>query len=844
MISIVRAPDFVYELVNPAFQSLAPGKQFLGRRFADVWAEVSDPLVEILQNVIKTGRTFQLEDAPYTIQRGPGAPLEVVYVSYSWIPLPGPDGNPDRILTLAHETTGSVLRRQAEEALRKSEVGLAEAQRISHIGSWEWDLKSNTIEWSDEMYRLFGLAHGAFDGKLESLLKLIHPDDRERFVKNTEDNRSRAVPLPLDFRAIRPDGTEVSLYAQAMIVFDDAGNPVKDIGTLLDITERRRMEEEVHAASLYARSLLEASLDPLVTISPGGQITDVNRATELVTGVPRERLIGSDFSDYFTEPERARAGYRKVLSDGLVRDYPLTIRHVSSRTTDVLYNATVYRNAAGEVQGVFAAARDVTERRRLEEKTKQLQLQIAQAQKVESIGRLAGGIAHDFNNLLTVINGYSQLLLAKLRAGDPLRAKLEEIHKAGERAAGLTRQLLAFSRRQVLQPHRLDLNRVVEEMRPMLERLVRESVEVRVELNAESATVYADPHQLEQVIMNLVVNARDAMPGGGRLLIETAVVELDEDSARSHLETRAGRYVMLAVSDSGGGMDEETRGRVFEPFFTTKGVGEGTGLGLSMVHGIVAQSGGYIDVASEPGVGTTFKIYLPALADAAVDAETPAAVPVLGGKETVLVVEDQAQVRDYTVEVLKAYGYRVTRAGNASEALLLCEREGLHIHLLLTDVVMPNASGMELAARLERSRPGIKVLFMSGYSGDVIARHGVLEEGAAFIQKPFSPEALAVKVRAVLGPPAPRILVADDEAGVRGFLRAALEEGGYEVTEAADGKTSDQRGAGGARGPGDHGPRHAEAGRDRDHPGLARGDARHWDYRHHREIRGPIPGDD
>jgi signal transduction histidine kinase/DNA-binding response OmpR family regulator len=427
---------------------------------------------------------------------------------------------------------------------------------------------------------------------------------------------------------------------------------------------------------------------------------------------------------------------------------------------------------------------DITERRQTEAK-------LAQAHKMESIGRLAGGVAHDFNNLLTVINGYSLLLLGKLGPADPLRAGLQEIHKAGERAAGLTLQLLAFSRKQVLEPRVLDLNREVDQMRSMLGRLAGEDVEVRVELSAQAGSVHADPHQLEQVIMNLVVNARDAMPHGGKLLIETAGVELDERYVQSHLEAHAGRHVLLAVSDSGVGMDDETRRQIFEPFFTTKGLGKGTGLGLSMVQGIVVQSGGHIEVYSEPGHGTTFKVYLPRVEEGAVaDTGMPEAALALGGEETVLVVEDQAEVREYAVTVLRAYGYRVIPAESAGEALLMFEREPERIDLALTDVVMPNISGRELANRLEKLQPGIKVLFMSGYTDNVIVHHGVLEAGAQFIQKPFSPERLAARVREVLGPPKPlgRILLADDEAGVRGFLRAALEEGGYEVIEAADGK--------------------------------------------------------
>ena len=436
------------------------------------------------------------------------------------------------------------------------------------------------------------------------------------------------------------------------------------------------------------------------------------------------------------------------------------------------------------LQGVVHVIRDITEQKRVDAR-------LAQAQRMESIGRLAGGVAHDFNNLLTVINGYSLLLLGKLDPADPLRASIKEIHKAGERAAGLTRQLLAFSRKQVLEPRVLDLNHEVDEMRPLLGRLVGEDVEVRVELSAEGGSIHADPHQLEQVIMNLVVNARDAMPQGGKLLIETASVELDASYAQSHPEARAGRHVLLAVSDTGVGMDEETRQRIFEPFFTTKGAGKGTGLGLPMVEGIVAQSGGHIEVYSEPGHGTTFKVYLPRVeAEAAADAGMPEAALALGGAETVLVVEDQAEVRKYAVTVLEAYGYRVIQAQSAGEALLALEREPERLDLVLTDVVMPNVSGRELANRLDKLQPGIKVLFMSGYTDNVIVHYGVLEEGAQFIQKPFSPERLATRVREVLGPPKrpARILVADDEAGVRSFLRTALEGGGYEVIEAADGR--------------------------------------------------------
>jgi len=341
------------------------------------------------------------------------------------------------------------------------------------------------------------------------------------------------------------------------------------------------------------------------------------------------------------------------------------------------------------------------------------------------------------------------MALRELKSGDPLRDDLEEILKAGERAIGLTRQLLAFSRRQVLAPRVLNLNVVVEEMHKMLSRLMGEDVELHFALRPDDTLVHTDPHQLEQVIMNLAVNARDAMPQGGRLSIETGFVNSDNTDLASHPDMRPGSYAMLAVSDTGVGMDEATRNRIFEPFFTTKAAVNGTGLGLSMVQGIVAQSGGYIDVHSEPGRGTTFKIYLPTSPMPAMIAEKPTTTGDLRGRETVLVVEDQAEVRAYAAAVLKGYGYHVTQAANAGEALLICENEGDHIDLVLTDVVMPHTSGVELVKRIAALRPRIKALYMSGYTGDTIVHHGVLEEGY-FIQKPFSPEDLARKVREVL----------------------------------------------------------------------------------------------
>ena len=566
------------------------------------------------------------------------------------------------------------------------------------------------------------------------------------------------------------------------------------------LVDLRQSEQAAREANERLLTIAKCIPDTLWSTDLSGRFTYVSPRVERAFGWTAAECMELNWRDFVGPENAVRIGL--VLEEELERAaLPQFDRHAvrtiewellrkDGTTSWAEVNASFIWSDDGTPIGCTGVTRDITERKEAETEREKLRVQLAHAQKMESIARLAGGVAHDFNNLLTVISGYANLALARLRADDPLRVQMEEIRQAGERAAGLTRQLLAFSRKQLLQPRILSLNCLVRDMQSFLQRLLGEDVEVLLSFATEDLTVHADPHQLEQVIMNLAVNSRDAMPGGGRLLIETSLVERDESYQKLHPEARLGRYALLAVSDTGLGMDEATQQRIFEPFYTTKEVGKGTGLGLSMVQGIVAQSGGHINVYSEPGRGTTFKIYLPALAEATTDVEQPAAVAEPGGKETILVVEDQEEVRRLVVAALKAYGYRVIEAADAGAALLICEQESARIHLVLTDVVMPHMNGRELVTRLRKLRPEIKVLYMSGYADNAILQHGVLDAGTDFIEKPFTPEELAGRIRAVLGPPAPaaRILVVDDEVGVRDFLREVLAGVGYDILEAENGK--------------------------------------------------------
>jgi PAS domain S-box-containing protein len=523
---------------------------------------------------------------------------------------------------------------------------------------------------------------------------------------------------------------------------------------LSDITERKRTEDALRESEEKYRTILENIEDGYFEVDIAGNLTFFNDSLCRMLGYSKDEMIGMNNRKY-TDQENAKKLYEafnKVYRTGEpIKGFGWEVVAKDGTKLFGEVSVSLIKDSKGQPAGFRGIARDITERKRAEEEKATLQEELRQSQKMEAIGGLAGGIAHDFNNLLTVISGNCQLSLLELKEKDSLKGNIEEIKAAADRAASLTRQLLAFSRRQVLNMKVLDLNTIIRDLEKMLRRMIGEDIELITSLADDLGTVKTDPGWIEQVIMNLAVNARDAMPSGGKLVIETNNAELAEPYARSHVAIKPGRYVKLSVNDTGIGMAPEVKEHLFEPFFTTKKKGKGTGLGLSTVYGIVKQSGGDIWAHSKPGLGTTFNIYLPRMDDSLEGMRNKVTrEELLGGGETILVVEDEEDVRRLAVRILERQGYTVLEASCGNDALVLSKERKEPIHMVLTDVVMPGMNGRQLADQLIHLHPKMKVLYMSGYTDNAVFHHGILEEGVNYIQKPFTIGGLMKKMREVL----------------------------------------------------------------------------------------------
>ena len=580
----------------------------------------------------------------------------------------------------------------------------------------------------------------------EAFLENVHLEDRERLAQeNARGFATGSVP-DTEFRVVWPDGEMRWIAARGQLIRDDLGCPTALVGIHLDITERKRADDELRRVEQKYRELFDSAPVGYHELDADGHIVRVNRTEQAMLGYRSDEMLGRHIWDFIAKPDNAQEDFHDVMAgrSRLARAAEREYLRKDGTALQVIAERNLLKDDRGRVSGMRVTLQDISGRKRLEE-------QLLQLQKMEAVGRLAGGIAHDFNNILTAIINYAYLARVSERMQDAV-GFLEEVEKASERASQLTQQLLVFSRRQMIEPRTVSLNDVIVDMESMLRRLISEDIELVTLLGDSLNLVVVDPRQMERVLINLVLNARDAMPEGGKLIIQTSNAMVDEDGVPGFPSLSPGPYVKVTVGDSGVGISEEVRPHIFEPFFTTKGIGVGTGLGLSTCYGIVGQSGGHMVVDSEQGKGTTVAVYLPSAEGEASPLplrDEDGFLPT--GNETVMLVEDEPSVREVTARVLRGQGYSVVEAANgvdAMKALVASSLEG--VDLVLTDLVMPLMGGTELVADLKQLRPSLQVLYVSGYSDDTAVRRQVIEEGAAFLHKPFTPLQLAQKVRAVL----------------------------------------------------------------------------------------------
>lgn len=707
-----------YAYLNSAAMTMlgaASGGELIGRQVLDlVHPDYREAAAENLK-LLEAGNDVPLHEEKLLRVDGSIIDVEAVAIPFQY------RGKPAFQVVIRDITE----RLRAERALRKSEASLARAQRIARLGNWEMDLRLDKLTWSEETYRIFGLDRAGSEISSELFFRCVHPDDQEKVRRSMEETLQHGRPYRVDHRIILPGGEIKTVNEQAEMLLDELGRPIRLLGTVLDITERVRAELENRKLAAFP----QFNPNPVMELARDGRINYFNEAARQMA-LSLGKHEPAEFLPAET-PEIVReclaTGQSRLRIETLIQGRAISWSFFPVQTIGV----------------VHCYAGDITDRQNLE-------AQLRQSQKMESIGQLAGGIAHDFNNILTVIQGHTSLLGMAENLPADAQQSAHQIGLAAERAANLTRQLLTFSRRQVMQPKNLDLNDVVNTMTILLRRLLGEDITLQVKCAPDLPLIHADPGMMEQIVLNLAINARDAMPCGGSLFVSTSIIAVAAGLAEKFPQAVPGNYVCLTVKDTGTGIAPDVLPRIFEPFFTTKDVGKGTGLGLATVYGIVQQHHGWIKTSSELGKGTVFELFLPVAAGkpAHIESREIPAPQARGGTETILVVEDEPPLRMLVRSVLERYGYRVLEAVSGMAALAVWELHKDEIQLLLTDMVMPHGlGGRDLAKKLLAEKPALKVIYSSGYSLAVVGTDMVLQEGLNFLQKPYHPRKLAQAVR-------------------------------------------------------------------------------------------------